>query len=122
MATYLSIKTIEAGSHSVRVAAITARAVFDQDAVEQCKKELEELDPSEPIVLDMEHLEHVSSTFIVVLLNLHRASRQKGGRLSICNVTPPLMDLMRILKLDKLFSITKSTEEAIEAVTNGIRH
>jgi len=117
MRTYLTIKTVKADPHSVCVAAITAKSIFDQDAVEQCKKELEALDTSQPIVLDIEPLEHVSSTFIVVLLNLHRACRQRGGHLAISNVGPTLTDLMRILKLDKLFSIAVSTEEGIKLVT-----
>ncbi len=99
----------------VLVVQIMQKMIFDEVALDRCKQELEELDPSARFVLDLTTLEHVSSSFVGALLQLHREVQRQGGRMVVCGVNPTLLHVMEVLRLDKVFVLAGSLKDAVAA-------
>ena len=69
---------------------------------------------SRRLLLDFGKVQFISSRAIGILANLHRATaRLKGGLLVLCNCSPNLMQLLKIVKFDKLIPIKATQEDAI---------
>ena len=66
------------------------------------------------LVLDFGQVQYISSQAIGILAKLHRKlSTLKGGLLILCNLSPRLLELLRIVRFDKLITIKPTQVEAI---------
>jgi anti-sigma B factor antagonist len=66
------------------------------------------------LVLDFGQVQYISSQAIGILANLHRKTAAlKGGLLVLCNLSPRLLELLKIVKFDKLIAIKATQVEAI---------
>ena len=66
------------------------------------------------LVLDFGQVQYISSQAIGILAQLHRkTAAAKGGLLILCNVSPRLLELLKIVKFDKLLTIKATQEDAI---------
>ena len=69
---------------------------------------------AELLLLDFKKVEFLSSQAIGLVVSLNkRISRAKGGRLVLCGVSPSLLALLKITRLDKVLTIRKTREEAV---------
>ncbi|NWG12168.1 MAG: STAS domain-containing protein [Acidobacteria bacterium] len=68
------------------------------------------------IVVDLKNLPYVDSTGLGRLIRAHISVRQSGGRVRLCNVTPRVMDLLKLSRLDTVLDIYATEEEALAAV------
>ena len=57
------------------------------------------------LLLDFTKVRYLSSQAIGVLLSLHKKIAQVRGSLVLCGVGPELMDLLRITRLNRMFTI-----------------
>jgi anti-sigma B factor antagonist len=83
-------------------------------SVTEAKKEISEaLEDAEGYLLDLTALKQIDSTGFGVIVNL--AKRLKTGSVMIIIIKDEyIRDLFRITKLDRLFSIVESVEEALK--------
>jgi anti-anti-sigma factor len=58
-----------------------------------------------PLVIDLAKVELIDSVGIGLLIAVHNSLSKKGGRLTLCRVSPDLAALLRTMRLDKHFSI-----------------
>ncbi|MDQ3108486.1 MAG: STAS domain-containing protein [Bacteroidota bacterium] len=65
-------------------------------------------------VLELSELKYVNSTGLNVLINILTKARKNGGDLIICCVAKKVQELLVITKLNSVFNVMDSTEEAIE--------
>ena len=66
------------------------------------------------LVLDFGQVKYISSTAIGILAQLHKKTAAlKGGLLVLCNLSPRLLELMKIVHFDKLLTIKPTQVEAI---------
>jgi anti-sigma B factor antagonist len=66
------------------------------------------------LVLDFGQVQYISSLAIGILAQLHRRTAAlKGGLLILCNVSPRLLELLKIVKFDKLLTIKATQVDAI---------
>jgi anti-sigma B factor antagonist len=66
------------------------------------------------LVLDFGQVQYISSQAIGILANLHRKTAAlKGGLLVLCNLSPRLLELLKIVKFDRLLAIKETQVEAI---------
>jgi len=70
----------------------------------------------ESVIFDSASVEYISSTGIGALLYVNRKLRSKKGIFILCNVPEDIMSIIRIIKLDKVLTISSSQEDAIEAI------
>ena len=66
------------------------------------------------LVLDFGQVQFISSQAIGILAKLHKKTAAlKGGLLVLCNLSPRLLDLLKIVRFDRLIAIKPTQVEAI---------
>jgi anti-anti-sigma factor len=75
---------------------------------------LVEIEDRRHVVLDFEKVQYVSSQAIGIVIHMHKKlAGLPHSRLVLCSVPPKIMELLRILRLDKLLKIVPSQKEAV---------
>ncbi len=66
-------------------------------------------------VIDFSRTGYIDSSGLGVLVSLSKKIREQGGELRLCGLNEDLQTLFELTKLDTLFSITKTSAEALAA-------
>lgn len=66
-------------------------------------------------LLDFLSVAHMSSSALGVLITLHKRIREKGGQLRLCNIEPAIYEVFAITRLNEIFTICDSRQEAMES-------
>jgi len=75
---------------------------------------LVEIEDRRQVVLDFEKVQYVSSQAIGIVIHMHKKlSGLPHSKLVLCSVPPKIMELLRILRLDKLLKIVPTQREAV---------
>ena len=69
------------------------------------------------VVVDLERTDYCGSTALGFFVALHQAVVARHGRLAFCNVSEHEREIMRLARLDTLWSICTTRQEALAAVT-----
>jgi anti-sigma B factor antagonist len=81
------------------------------------QKVLEELENGErKFLIDFERTGYIDSSGLGVLVSLSKKIREHGGELRLANLNEDLRTLFELTKLDTLFQITNSREEALSSL------
>lgn len=72
-------------------------------------------DERSTIVMELSELEYMNSSGLNVLLGLFTATRNAGGDMLLCNVSKKVEELLVMTKLNSVFKIYKSMDEAVSA-------
>ena len=102
----------------IRLVAFTQRKILEDVQIQQIGERLSELvdeDPNPQILLDFNNVEHLSSAALSVLIALNRQVEGSGGRLVLANIQPQIFEVFRITRLNRIFNIQGTREEAIKA-------
>jgi anti-sigma B factor antagonist len=108
----LVIQTIK----DVTCVTITDSSVVDAQLIEGIKKELFELVDKQDrrkLTLDMSKVQYLSSTALGVLIPLNEKILKLKGSLYLCGVSPEIMKVFKITKLDKIFKFKNTEGEAL---------
>ena len=66
------------------------------------------------LLLDFGQVQYISSQAIGIIATLHRKTAAlKGGLLVLCNLSPRLFELMKIMNFDRLIPIKPTQVEAV---------
>lgn len=68
------------------------------------------------LVIDLEHLTFIDSSGFSVLISAFKAIRAREGRLVLSHVSPEIMSLIELTRLNEIFEIFPNTEAAIAAL------
>jgi anti-sigma B factor antagonist len=87
-------------------------AKFDAALVPEFKRCLAELATPMPgnQALDMSDVRFVDSSALGVLVSVYKASG--GGRVRLVGVTPPVLGLLKLTRMDRVFEIVDTLEPA----------
>lgn len=66
------------------------------------------------IVLDLGGLRYINSSGLNVLVNILTRTRNVGGDVSVCHVSEKVKNLLVVTRLDTIFHILPTVEEAIQ--------
>ena len=69
------------------------------------------------LLIDLKNVDYVSSRGISIILRYYEELKNKDGRLRLCNVTKKVLNIFRIIRLDKFFkeeSVTRTADQAIQ--------
>lgn len=78
---------------------------------------LEELENGDrKFVIDFANTGYIDSSGLGVLVSLSKKIREQGGELRLASLNEDLRTLFELTKLDTLFRITESREEALEGL------
>src|SRR3954462_6433767 len=65
------------------------------------------------LLLDFGSVDHLSSAALGMLIHPHKRGKEKKGRLRRANIKPQIFEVFVITKLNKLFKILPSRDEAL---------
>jgi anti-sigma B factor antagonist len=65
------------------------------------------------ILLNFKNVEHLSSAALSMLITLNKQVAERKGQLKLSDIAPPIYEVFKITRLNKLFSIYGSAPEAL---------
>jgi anti-sigma B factor antagonist len=77
------------------------------------QKVLDELGGERKFLIDFSNTGYIDSSGLGVLVSLSKKIREQGGELRLANLNEDLRTLFELTKLDTLFSIADSRDEAL---------
>ena len=96
------------------------RNILDESSIQQIGDQIGQLidEATNPkLLISFEQVEHLSSAALGMLITINNKSKQKGGQLRLTLIDPQIHEVFVITKLDQLFQIHKTAEEAIASFT-----
>jgi anti-anti-sigma factor len=69
------------------------------------------------VLFDLSGVDYVDSSGVSWLLTCHKRFREAGGKLILHSITPLVMQVIRVLKLDQVFCIADSARAAREQMS-----
>lgn len=90
--------------------------ILDSQKIEQVGRELQEVVPkasNKKLLLNFHGVSFMSSAMITKLVMLNKGCKAQGVALKFCEVSPNVMEVFKITKLNKLFDIQEGEEKAI---------
>lgn len=70
-------------------------------------------------VLDLSKLEFMNSVGLSFMIVLERNVHAQNGKFSIANANAQVLNLLKITKLDKHFTLAENVDEAINTITTN---
>ena len=65
------------------------------------------------LILNFSNVEYLSSAALGKLINLHKKLTGVQGKLAMCNVIPQIFEVFTITRLDKIFKIFPTEDDAM---------
>jgi anti-sigma B factor antagonist len=104
-ASHLDIKKSEGSEEESKVTTIRCPGRLVAENAEWMKEKVSPLIPlGEKLVVDMSELEYLDSAGLGALLSLKVSSMKQKGTLQFVNITPRVLELLRVTHLEKIFS------------------
>jgi anti-anti-sigma factor len=103
--------------HAEVVWAAVHQRRLDDAAIDEMQRRVPEAaaaQPDRPVVLDMTEVEFVPSLGLGALVMLMRRLRGEGRRFILVGLNPDVRSTLAVTRLDKLFEIQPTLEEALK--------
>ena len=116
MATHRRIDVSKTGD--VSVVKFQDRKILDEATIQELGAELFgliEVDNRKAILLDFEGVEFLSSAALGKLITFDRKLKTAKGRLKMCGISPGILEVFQVTKLNKVFDIRTDAAEALAA-------
>jgi anti-sigma B factor antagonist len=102
----------------VTVVCFTDRKILDEQNIQVIGEQLFSLVDEmsrKHLLLNFTNVEYMSSAALGKLITLNKKVQASGGRLVLCNIDPQIREVFEITRLDKLFTIRRDEQEALQA-------
>jgi anti-sigma B factor antagonist len=103
--------------NGVTIAKFTDKKILDETNIQLIGNQLFSLvdeDRRQKIVLDFSNVEYLSSAALGKLITLDKKVKAIGGKLRFCTIRADILEVFKITRLDKLFTIKDTQEKALE--------
>ena len=101
----------------VLVLGFTSSKILNEQDILQVGKELSatalEVEDEQKVILSFRGVEFMSSAMLGRLVTFKKQCKNKTIQLKVCSITPDIMEVFKITKLNKVFDIVKDEEKAI---------
>ena len=100
----------------ILVVGFTDSKILDSQRIEQVGKELQESVPQaihKKMLLNFRGVSFMSSAMITKLVMLNKVCKAQGIALKFCEVSPNVLEVFKITKLNKIFDIQDTEEKAL---------
>ncbi len=103
--------------NDVTVVRFTNVSRFNALITEPVKEELKKLfnKPNTKLILDLEGIEFIDSSGFGVFLSIMKTANNNYGYFKICNITPEVMELFKLLQLHNVFEIYSTLEDCLKS-------
>jgi anti-anti-sigma factor len=117
----MELKVISRDADAVRMAAVgEIRQAALQDNPDPVRGLLDERGYATAVVLGLGGVTFMDSSGIGWLLKCHKRSREAGGRFVVHSLPPGVMDVMKMMRLDKVLKIAEN-ESASLSMLEGVK-
>ena len=102
----------------VTVVEFADRKILDELAISEIQEELSRLVgemEDVKLLLNFKNVEHLSSAALGTLITLNKQVADRGGEMKLCDIAPPIYEVFKITRLNKLFSIHPSEQDAMSS-------
>ncbi|MCC6681431.1 MAG: STAS domain-containing protein [Phycisphaeraceae bacterium] len=92
------------------------RNILEEAAIQQIGDEVAaiiERSTAPKLLLNFQNVEHLSSAALGTLITINNKVKQRGGQLRLCSIDPQIYEVFVITKLNKLFQILETPEDAL---------
>jgi len=103
----------------VTVVEFVDRNILDEANIQQIGDEISSIidDRDQPkLVVSFANVEHLSSAALGTMITINSKIRAKSGDLRLADIDPQIYEVFVITKLNKLFNIHDTTDEAIDVL------
>ena len=94
------------------------RNILDEANIQAIGEEIASLierSPKPKLLVSFANVDHLSSAALGTLITVNTKIRNKGGKLCLANIDPQIYEVFVITRLNQLFEIKESTDEALKA-------
>jgi anti-sigma B factor antagonist len=106
----------------IRILEFTNNKILDEANIEGIRKTIDSLidEVERPkLLLDFATVDHLSSAALGMLINCNNRVKSRNGQLRLANIKPQIFEVFVITKLNKLFKILPTRDEALASFTAG---
>jgi anti-sigma B factor antagonist len=109
------MELIERSIGSVQV--LSLKGSFDTYHAQSVRQWLEQATAMDPanVVVNLEDVNFLDSTGLSILVQGMKWSRKRSGDIRLCGLRPPIRMVFELTRLDRVFEIYGSEEEAVKA-------
>jgi len=100
----------------VQVVHFAVRKILEELTISEIGDELYQLVDGKSgvkVLLSFQDVEHLSSAALSMLINLSRQVDEVDGDLRMADIAPPIYEVFKITRLNKLFKIHGTAQEAL---------
>ena len=92
-----------------------AEGDIDINSSPEIKKVFDKVSQEKPekVLINLNGVAYIDSSGLATLVEILKNFRNHGGKLKLCNLSNKVKSLFEITKLEKLFDISDSEEEAV---------
>lgn len=72
-----------------------------------------EQSPGIQLIIDFTNVKFLTSSVLGLLIRISKKVYETGGTLRLCSINPKIQEVFKITRLDKIFEIFKSYEDAM---------
>jgi anti-sigma B factor antagonist len=92
------------------------RNILDEANIQQIGAEISKIVDARPqpkVLISFDNVDHLSSAALGTLITINNRVRTKDGQLRLSNIDPQIYEVFVITKLNKLFQIHETTQQAL---------
>jgi len=92
------------------------RNILDEASIQQIGEEISKLIDAQTnprVLISFSNVDHLSSAALGTLITINNKIRSKDGQLRLANIDPQIYEIFVITKLNKLFQIHETADEAL---------
>jgi anti-sigma B factor antagonist len=104
----------------IAVVEFADRKILEELSIQEIGEELMRLVESEPgvrLLLNFRNVDHLSSAALGMLITLNRKVQEQKGQLKLSDINRQIYEVFKITKLNRLFEIHDTAEEALAGFT-----
>jgi stage II sporulation protein AA (anti-sigma F factor antagonist) len=112
----VSLEIIQRETNGIYFLALTGRLVLGEESI-GVRTTVDKLLSSgaSRIVVNLEHVDYVDSAGLGALIEVHRKTKEKGGRLMLCHLRPNLRKALEVARLLPIFETSPDEAAAVSS-------
>jgi len=102
----------------IHIVEFSDRKILEEMSIAEIGDELSALvsgNANIKMLLSFRNVEHLSSAALGMLIKLHKQVKDGSGQLRLTEINPQIYEVFKITRLNKLFDIRTSREDALES-------
>lgn len=102
--------------NDVMVISFSENSKLNVTVTQKIKTEvIKAINPNAKVALNLSGVSYIDSTGFGMLLSILRHCKNSNATLKLCNISPEVMELIKLLQLQTVFDIRESVDDCIKS-------